>query len=622
MTRHLLHLIGFALCILLPAAQVCAAGMGEITPHSKLFQPLSATIPLLRVAPGEHDQITVKLASPQEFKQAGLNWLPLYRSITPHIAIGGDKKPSIQLSSQVAMHEPILQLLLKLTTPEKTVLKTHTIFLDPPTPQQGILNSGGQSAIAQRKENSAPRPSPSIAQSDTTADNAPDSPREQLIKKGLLQGNIYGPVRDGDRISLIAQRTRQNSKISLNQLMLSILKANPDAFEQGNLNKLKRGVMLKLPAEQEALGIDKKQAAQLVLNHSLKGQPATSSHQPSSAHAETSTKKPPHHRDMASGQRSILQITEAPDPKPPAKPAAAKSPPSAQPLNAYTVPGTNDPGVQAALNSLQEQFEKTKQILILQTDLIEAAERTKQARARANLNLKRELEQQSRRLHTLEQQLQNLKTPPTAEQFIDAAWERYGLYIWGLLALLLLLAIGLAWQLMRRSRSTPAQQPTQRTKSPTTLPKTAKSPRSHLVMADNSIDLEFSGEADASITSRPTSPANEETASPGQMNTPKAGKSSQIGDINLKEIEVRLSYGRFEQCVEMLERAIARQPDSPELMLKMLETHARASNDNAFAACAAKYRPLLSEDNWKAVISMAKSMGLDESKLSSAAASL
>lgn len=612
MTRYLPHLIGIALCILLPATPVLAVVMGEIVPHSKLFQPLSATIPLLGVT-AERDQIIVKLASPEEFKQANLDWSSYYRNITPHITVASNEKLSIQLRSQVAIHEPILQFLLKLTTPKKTVLKSYTIFLDPPisAPQQEYTppSTADQVATAHKKENN-------------TLDG--DSPREELIKKGLLRDNIYGPVRDGDRISLIAQRTRQNSKIGLNQLMLSILEANPNAFEQGNLNKLKRGAMLKLPAERKAFKIDKKQAAQLVLNHSLKRQPATPLHQPSteqpsSVHTEAPAKKTPHHRDMEPEQKPILQITDAPTPKPLIQSAAAESS-SEQAPNAYTIPNKNGQGVQAALNSLQEQFEKTKQILILQTDLIEAAERTKQTRARTNANFKQELKQQSRRLHNLEQQLQNLKTTPTTEQLIDAAWKRYELYIWGLLlAFSLLFAISLTWHRTRRPSSTPAQQPTQSTKPPPTLQETAKS---HLVIADNSIDLDYySEDTDTSITSTPIFPASEEIKHPGQMSASKPGKSSQIGDVNLKEIEVRLSYGRFEQCVAMLEKAMAQQPNVPELMLKMLETHAQASNKKAFATHAAEYKPLLSESDWKIVITMAKSMGLDESELSSSSSS-
>ncbi len=617
MTRYLLHLIGIALCILLPATPVLAVVMGEIMPRSKLFQPLSATIPLLGVTAAERDQITATLASPEEFKQADLDWHPYYRNITPQITIGSDGKLSIHLRTQAAIHEPILQFLLKLATSKETVLKSYTLFLDPPIParqqEDNPSNAADQVATVDGKEN------------NTLNGN---SPRDELIKKGLLRGNIYGPVRNGDRISLIAQRTRQNNEISLNQLMLSILKANPDAFEQGNLNKLKRGAMLKLPTEQEALKIDKKQAAQLVLNHSLKRQPAASPHQPStrqpsSPHTEIPAKKPPHHREMEPEQKPILQITDAPTPKPLMQSAPAEHP-SEQASSADTLLGKNDQRVQTALNSLQEQFEKTKQILILQTDLIEAAERIKQTRARANSNLKQELQQQSRKLHHLEQQLQklqNLKTTPTTEQIIDATWKRYEFYIWGLLAFSLLFGISLVWLAWHRTHqpgsSTPAQQPTPSIKPRPVLQKATKSPASHLAMADNSIDLDYSEDTDTSITSTPTSPASEETKHPNQTSTSKPGKSSQIGDINLKEIDVRLSYRRFEQCVEMLERAIARQPNTPKLMLKMLETHVRAGNKKAFSAHAAKYKPLLSKNDWKRVITMAKSMGLDESTLDS-----
>ncbi len=614
MTRHLLHLAGIALCILLPATQALAVGMGEITLHSRLSQPLSATIPILGVSTDEEASISVALATPEAFEQAGLPWLPLYRSIDLQVTTAQDGKPVIRLSSPTAVHEPILQLLLKLTAPEETLLKTYTLLLDPPLPaSQGV-------GTAERRK-PAPR-------SGSSADAAPGgdapgdlakSPRAQLIEKGLLRGNLYGPVRDGDRISLIAQRVRQDPSISLNQLMLSILEANPDAFEQGNLNRLKRGAMLRLPPEQEALKIDKRQAARLVLDHSL-NRPSPPVPPPRRPPAEEHRPEAPAHRTEAhTGPTPVLQITEPPAPAPLAAPAPEPPPSAYDTAGAPTSPDHSLQGVQAALDSLQEQFEKTKQLLILQTDLIEAAERAKQARARADSDLKRALEQQSKRLHTLEQQLQNLKAAPTAGQLLDAAWERYKTLILVGLTLLLLFALGIGWRLARRPGAAPMPAPPSAPKAAharSTLHAPQRS-SGHPGLDDRQMDLEYPEERSASTTARTPGPSADDD-SPLHTGQPKPGKSSQIGDINLKEIDVRLSYGRFSQCVEMLERAMVRQPNVPELMLKMLETHARARDSEAFAARAAEYRAQLSERDWEHVLSMARSLGLDESRLSPA----
>ncbi len=611
MTRHLLHLARITLCILLPATQALAVGMGEITLHSRLSQPLSATIPILGVSTDEEAPISVALASPEAFEQAGLPWLPLYRSIGLQITVAQDGKPVIRLSSPTAVHEPILQLLLKLTAPEETLLKTYTLLLDPPLPASQRVGTA-------EREKPAPRPGSSTdaAPGGDATSNLAESPRAQLIKKGLLRGNLYGPVRDGDRISLIAQRVRQDPGISLNQLMLSILEANPDAFEQGNLNRLKRGAMLRLPPEQEALKIDKRQAARLVLSHSL-NRPSTPvpppRRPPPERHPSTPPEAPAHRTEARTGgPASVLQITEPPAPEPLAAPAYDTA-------SASTSPHHSLQGVQAALDSLQEQFEKTKQLLILQTDLIEAAERAKQARARADSDLKRALEQQSKRLHTLEQQLQSLKAAPTAEQLLDAAWKRYESLIWTGLALLLLFALGIGWRLTRHPGAAPMP-------APSSTPKAAHASRpqrtpqhsgGHPGLGDRHMDLEYPEERSASTATHTPGPSagNDSPLHTGQ---PKPGKSSQIGDINLKEIDVRLSYGRFSQCVEMLERAMVRQPNVPELMLKMLETHARARDSEAFAARAAEYRAQLSERDWEHVLSMARSLGLDESRLSPA----
>jgi pilus assembly protein FimV len=44
----------------------------------------------------------------------------------------------------------------------------------------------------------------------------------------------------------------KESNVSLDQMLLALLRANPDAFVDNNVNRLKAGAVLKLPSAQEA----------------------------------------------------------------------------------------------------------------------------------------------------------------------------------------------------------------------------------------------------------------------------------------------------------------------------------------------------------------------------------
>ena len=59
----------------------------------------------------------------------------------------------------------------------------------------------------------------------------------------------YGPIQSGDRLWDIALQLRPNPSISRHQVMIALLKANPQAFRiPCNLNSLKIGNRLRIPS--------------------------------------------------------------------------------------------------------------------------------------------------------------------------------------------------------------------------------------------------------------------------------------------------------------------------------------------------------------------------------------
>lgn len=64
-------------------------------------------------------------------------------------------------------------------------------------------------------------------------------------------GEVYGPVASGETLWGIARDFSRGSGYSINQAMLAIQRKNPDAFIRNNINNLKRGAILRLPALRE-----------------------------------------------------------------------------------------------------------------------------------------------------------------------------------------------------------------------------------------------------------------------------------------------------------------------------------------------------------------------------------
>ena len=59
-----------------------------------------------------------------------------------------------------------------------------------------------------------------------------------VIRGNAAEAGSYGPVQANESLYRIALKYRQPG-VTVSQLMISIFDANPDAFDQGNINRLK-----------------------------------------------------------------------------------------------------------------------------------------------------------------------------------------------------------------------------------------------------------------------------------------------------------------------------------------------------------------------------------------------
>jgi FimV-like protein len=75
---------------------------------------------------------------------------------------------------------------------------------------------------------------------------------------------FYGPTFINEHLYRIALRVRPNPSITVQQMMIALLKANPDAFAQHNINALKAGYWLQLPPLELIIEISPEMAARLV----------------------------------------------------------------------------------------------------------------------------------------------------------------------------------------------------------------------------------------------------------------------------------------------------------------------------------------------------------------------
>jgi len=106
-----------------------AVNFGGISVGSLLGQPLQAEINLLEVTPAEQSGLSAKLASPEQFKTAGIDYpysLPL---INFTLLTRSSGETYIKLTSDQPINEPIVSLLLELNWSSGRLLREYNFQL-------------------------------------------------------------------------------------------------------------------------------------------------------------------------------------------------------------------------------------------------------------------------------------------------------------------------------------------------------------------------------------------------------------------------------------------------------------------------------------------------------------
>ena len=80
-------------------------------------------------------------------------------------------------------------------------------------------------------------------------------------------GSTYGPVQRADTLWELALRFRGDAPVNAQQAMISILRANPDAFVEGNINALRTGVTLRVPTAADMAAISPGEASAEFARH-------------------------------------------------------------------------------------------------------------------------------------------------------------------------------------------------------------------------------------------------------------------------------------------------------------------------------------------------------------------
>ncbi len=252
--------VALAVLMAVQAPGASATGLGRLTLQSALGQPLKADIEITTPARPEEGTLTARLASPQAYAEAGLQ----YPSGLAGMRMVVDTLPNgnrvLRVSSSSPINEPFLDLLVELNWAAGRLQRQYTFLLDPPEMRRAA-------EVTTPVASGAPMQAPAAARAPAPASAAVAPATAAAPAASAVAPGSTITVQRGDTLGAIAERALPPGA-SLDQMLVGLLRSNPDAFDGGNMNRLRAGSVLTVPSGNVLAGIDNAEARRTVIAQS------------------------------------------------------------------------------------------------------------------------------------------------------------------------------------------------------------------------------------------------------------------------------------------------------------------------------------------------------------------
>jgi pilus assembly protein FimV len=269
-----------------------ALSLGRITVMSALGEPLRAEIDVPDINAEEAASLKAGVAAPEAFVAAGLEFNPAMSSVQASLKRRADGRAFIALSSDRPINEPFVDMILETSWSSGRIVRDYTMLFDPPAlrktapapaptlAQTNAAPAKAPAAVAQAAPETTPAATAAEPKAPTKTANAekptkaakptpsaPPTARVAEVPAAPADGATQVTVKSGDTASKIANRTKA-AGISLDQMLVALLRANPDAFVRENVNRIRSGAVMTIPTAEQAQSVSASEATQTVVAHS------------------------------------------------------------------------------------------------------------------------------------------------------------------------------------------------------------------------------------------------------------------------------------------------------------------------------------------------------------------
>lgn len=260
-----------------------ALSLGRITVQSALGEPLRAEIDVPDINAEEASSLKAGVAAPAAFTAAGLEYNAAMSSLQVTLQRRNDGRAYLRLSGDRPINEPFVDMILEASWSSGRIVRDFTMLFDPPVVRSApaptlaqttapVVSATNTLNVARPAVPAAPAPSSTVDSAQRPiaapkpATSAAPTPVATTKPSTPASGQTV-TVKDGDYASKIAARVKP-ANVSLDQMLVALMRSNPNAFVNKNLNRLRSGAVLEIPGADQATSISPAEASQMVVAQS------------------------------------------------------------------------------------------------------------------------------------------------------------------------------------------------------------------------------------------------------------------------------------------------------------------------------------------------------------------
>ncbi|NHR06451.1 hypothetical protein HA052_14755 [Chromobacterium haemolyticum] len=232
------------LAVALACSASAWAGLGKINVRSNLGEPFRADIELTGVRAAELESARIGLAGVDTFQDLNVDYATVLNMLRFSVA-PSSRGAMIRISSSGPINDPYLRFVVEAKTSSGRAVREYTVLLDPSNYSMASPSANIVQDVPSYADNNL---------SSRYRGNAAPIARPQ---PGILK------VKSGSTLRGLAGKVRPRGA-TLDQTMAALAQANPDAFVDGDVSRLKLGAVLKVPTSRKIKSLSAAQVASIL----------------------------------------------------------------------------------------------------------------------------------------------------------------------------------------------------------------------------------------------------------------------------------------------------------------------------------------------------------------------